>query len=104
VPIFAKILHELRKQAAEANFHFLSYIQIERWRERPDGYAETQRPKLFDGWVNASKAAIHRLPSGTRHTTQEHSFEVVIQYPHHPRAGERVTVLRRVVYGRVFTS
>jgi len=33
VPMFAKILHELRKQAAEANFHFLSYIQIERWRE-----------------------------------------------------------------------
>ena len=34
-----------------------------------------------------------------RHTTQKHLFEVVVQYPHHPRAGERVIVLRRVIHG-----
>src|SRR6202521_4985559 len=34
-----------------------------------------------------------------RHTTQEQPFEVVVQYPHHPRAGERVIVLRRVIHG-----
>jgi|SRR5690242_15596930 len=37
--------------------------------------------------------------SGTRHSTQEHPFEVIIQYPHHPRAGEHVVALRRVLHG-----
>ena len=37
--------------------------------------------------------------AGLRHTAQEHLFEVVVQYPHHPRAGERVMVLRRVLHG-----
>ena len=36
--------------------------------------------------------------AGPRHTAQEQPFEAVIQYPHHPRAGECVTVLRRVVH------
>src|SRR5262252_9390556 len=36
---------------------------------------------------------------GPRHTTQEHPFEIVIHYPHHPRAGERVLAFRRVVHG-----
>lgn len=40
-----------------------------------------------------------RRRSGLRHTAQEHLFEVVVQYPHHPRAGERVMVLRRVLHG-----
>src|ERR1700674_5958491 len=37
--------------------------------------------------------------TSTRHTTQEHPFEVVIHYPHHPRAGECVVAFRRVVHG-----
>jgi len=37
--------------------------------------------------------------TGPRHTTQEHPFEIVIHYPHHPRAGERVLAFRRVVHG-----
>ena len=36
---------------------------------------------------------------GPRHTTQEHPFEVVIHYPHHPPAGECVVAFRRVVHG-----
>lgn len=44
-------------------------------------------------------ARISPTMSSRRHTTQEHPFEVVIQYPHHPRAGERVIVFRRVIHG-----
>ncbi|MEA2728779.1 MAG: hypothetical protein QOF70_3254, partial [Acetobacteraceae bacterium] len=31
-----------------------------------------------------------------RHTTQKQSFDVLIYYPHHPQAGERVIVVREV--------
>ena len=37
--------------------------------------------------------------SRPRHTTQEQRFDVLIQYPHHPRAGERVAVVRRLQHG-----
>src|SRR3984893_11636571 len=40
-----------------------------------------------------------RRATGPRHTTQEHPFEVVIHYPHHPRAGECVVAFRRVIHG-----
>lgn len=40
--------------------------------------------------------------SGPRHTAHEQPFEVVIRYPHHPRAGECVVAYRRVVHaGRI---
>ena len=45
------------------------------------------------------RATTCRRRTGLRHTAQEHLFEVVVQYPHHPRAGERVMVLRRVLHG-----
>jgi len=32
-------------------------------------------------------------------TAQEQPFEVLIQYPEHPRAGERVAVVRQLHYG-----
>src|SRR5215471_3858271 len=38
-------------------------------------------------------------PSRRRHTAQEQPFEVLIQYPEHPRAGERVAVVRQLHYG-----
>src|SRR4030088_3586106 len=38
-------------------------------------------------------------PSRRRHTAQEQPFDVLIQYPQHPRAGERVVVVRRLQYG-----
>jgi hypothetical protein len=40
-----------------------------------------------------------RRRTSLRHTTHKHPFEVVIQYPHHPRAGECVIVFRRVIHG-----
>src|SRR6266705_6440913 len=43
-------------------------------------------------------SALRRV-TGPRHTTQEHPFEVVIHYPHHPRAGECVVALRRLIHG-----
>jgi hypothetical protein len=45
------------------------------------------------------RASFCRRRTGPRHTAQEQPFEVVIQYPHHPRASERVLVLRRVIHG-----
>ena len=45
------------------------------------------------------RATTCRRRTGLRHTAQEHLFEVVVQYPHHPRAGERVMVFRRVLHG-----
>ncbi len=45
------------------------------------------------------RANFCRRRTTTRHTTQEHPFEVVIHYPHHPRAGECVVAFRRVVHG-----
>src|SRR5436190_8996921 len=38
-------------------------------------------------------------PSRRRHTAQEQPFDVLIQYPQHPRAGERVVVVRRLYHG-----
>ena len=38
-------------------------------------------------------------PSRRRHTAQEQPFDVLIQYPPHPRAGERVVVVRRLHHG-----
>ena len=37
------------------------------------------------------------FPSNTRHTPQQQPFEVILRYPHHPLAGERLTVVRRLV-------
>src|SRR5436305_4102008 len=37
--------------------------------------------------------------SRRRHTAQEQPFDVLIQYPLHPRAGERVVVVRRLHHG-----
>src|ERR1700752_3886185 len=39
------------------------------------------------------------LVSRRRHTAQEQPFDVLIQYPQHPRAGERVVVVRRLHHG-----
>ena len=39
------------------------------------------------------------VPTSSRHSTQEHPFEVVIHYPHHPRAGECVLAFRRLIHG-----
>ena len=39
-----------------------------------------------------------QFQSGLRHTAHEQPFEVVIRYPHHPRAGECVIAYRRVVH------
>ena len=42
----------------------------------------------------------HYLPlSRRRHTAQEQPFDILIQYPLHPRAGERVVVARRLQHG-----
>src|ERR1700757_3349171 len=42
-----------------------------------------------------------RSPSSPRrrHTAREQPFDVLIQYPQHPRAGERVVVVRRLHHG-----
>jgi len=45
------------------------------------------------------RASSCRCRSSPRHTAQEHPFEVVIHYPHHPRAGNCVLALRRLVHG-----
>jgi len=37
--------------------------------------------------------------SSPRDTAQEQGFDVLIHYPHHPRAGERVVVVRRLQHG-----
>lgn len=37
--------------------------------------------------------------SGQPHNTQDHLFEVVIHYPHHPRVGECVGVFGRRIHG-----
>src|SRR3954447_17415234 len=37
--------------------------------------------------------------SRRRHTAQEQPFDVLIQYAQHPRAGERVAVVRRLHHG-----
>src|SRR6059058_940763 len=42
----------------------------------------------------------HSPPSSRRrHTAQEQPFDVLIQYPQHPRAGERVVVVRQLHHG-----
>jgi hypothetical protein len=33
-----------------------------------------------------------------RHTAQQQPLEVIVQYPHHPHAGERLTVVRPLLY------
>jgi len=33
-----------------------------------------------------------------RYTAQKQPIEIIIRYPHHPRAGERIPVLRRTTY------
>jgi hypothetical protein len=37
-------------------------------------------------------------PSKLRHTAQQQPLEVIVQYPHHPHAGERFTVVRPLLY------
>ena len=37
--------------------------------------------------------------SSPRDTAQEQAIDVLIQYPHHPRAGERVVVVRCLQHG-----
>ena len=37
--------------------------------------------------------------SSPRDTAQKQGFDVLIHYPHHPRAGERVVVVRRLQHG-----
>jgi hypothetical protein len=37
-----------------------------------------------------------RSPAVPRHTAQKQQFDVLIHYPHHPRTGERVFVVRTV--------
>jgi len=39
--------------------------------------------------------------SGSRHTAQTQPFEVVVRYPHHPLAGERIPVIRCLKYANV---
>src|SRR5271155_2061533 len=39
-----------------------------------------------------------RIRSGQRHTTREHLYEVVVEYPHHPLAGRRIPVVRRCLH------
>lgn len=36
--------------------------------------------------------------SNTQHSAQEHAFEVVVHYPHHPLAGKRISVIRHLTY------
>jgi len=36
--------------------------------------------------------------SKLRHTAQQQPLEVIVQYPHHPHAGERLTVVRPLLY------
>src|SRR6266403_1203211 len=35
---------------------------------------------------------------GPRHTAQEQPFEAVVRYPHHPLVGQRIIIIRRVIY------
>ena len=37
-------------------------------------------------------------PSNPRHTAQQQPLEVIVRYPHHPHTGERLTVVRRLLY------
>src|SRR6266853_4498159 len=46
--------------------------------------------------ISIRSASVGACP---RHTTQEHPFEVVVHYPHHPRAGESVLAYRRLTHG-----
>jgi hypothetical protein len=41
-------------------------------------------------------------PSKQRHTAQEQPFDVLIQYPEHPRVGERVAVVRQLQHAGSF--
>src|SRR5438132_10253494 len=53
---------------------------------------------------NTSRMA-SQTRSGPRHTTNEQAFEVIVRYPHHPFAGQRVTVNRRITHaGQVHYS
>src|ERR1700676_1418457 len=56
-------------------------------------------PPLTGRSVADMRPSAFRRVTGPRHTTQEHPFEVVIHYPHHPRAGECVVAFRRLVHG-----
>src|ERR1700730_1561134 len=56
-------------------------------------------PPLTGRSVADMRPSAFRRVTGPRHTTQEHPFEVVIHYPHHPRAGECVVAFRRVIRG-----
>src|SRR5438067_5643958 len=58
--------------------------------------------------ASSDRLPVHRSESPTgcssagsrrRHTAQEQPFDVLIQYPQHPRAGERVVVVRRLQHG-----
>ena len=68
------------------------------WPGTTGGTRLTARPLTGRSVVDMRPSALRRA-TGPRHTTQEHPFEVVIHYPHHPRAGECVVAFRRVVHG-----
>lgn len=38
------------------------------------------------------------FPANRRYTAQKQHVEIVIKYPHHPRAGERIPVSHRITY------
>src|ERR1700693_3246969 len=68
------------------------------WPGTTGGTRLTARPLTGRSVVDMRPSALRRA-TGPRHTTQEHPFEVVIHYPHHPRAGECVVAFRRVIHG-----
>ena len=54
----------------------------------------------FVGALAEERSAPSRssCPSNPRHTAQQQPFEVIVRYPHHPHAGERLTVVRRLLH------
>ena len=80
------------------------------WRSRPSPraggefgeqprHALIEHREAFPAGLVAERAGQPRLPgrrSIPRHTAQKQPFDVQIHYPHHPRAGERVLVVREV--------
>src|ERR1700730_15611646 len=68
------------------------------WPGTTGGTRLTARPLTGRSAADMRPSSFRRA-TGPRHTTQEHPFEVVIHYPHHPRAGECVVAFRRVIHG-----
>src|SRR5271166_3970179 len=77
-------------------------VRSSRSRRRHQGTARRGALSASEPPASAAETATARarssFPSNPRHTAQQQPLDVIVRYPHHPHAGERLTVVRRLLY------